>query len=242
MKRSLFLAALLAAATADAAVYRCTGADGATTYSQTPCSAAAERVVVDKAPGSTGTSADCRVAEPFSRAVAKMMKQRLSKDETIAEFGGPGALKSGAGRLVNYVYLYGASPNMTQERIVTLTMAQCGSGAFGDVSCPALPNAYTEAGGGCEGEFSEFDADPQVNVFARNREKSDARARERSEQMSAQTDKMKADYAQRERSRQCREAIQRKIDQIDISIQAGADPNGHKLPLRRLRKQQSECG
>lgn len=242
MKRLLPVAMLLAAATAGADVYRCTAADGSTTFSQTPSSASAERVAVDAAPSAGTGSGDCRVAEPFARAVAKLMRQGLSRDETVAEFGGPGALQSGAGRLVDYVYLYRDSRGMTQDRMVTLTMAQCASGSLGDVSCEALPASYTDAGGGCDGEFSAWDAEPRVDVFARNRARSEARAREVAELRAAQSAKMQADYALRERSRKCRDAIQQKINRIEISIQAGADPNGHRLALKRLRDEQRKCG
>lgn len=242
MKRSFLVAAALTAATAHADVYRCIDADGSTTFSQTPCSESAERVPVDTVQPAGSSTGDCRVAEPFARAVAKLMRQGLSKDETIAEFGGQDAMQSGAGRLVNYVYLYHDSRGMTQDRMVALTMAQCASGSLGDVSCEALPASYTGAGGGCDGEFSARDAEPQVDVFARNRQRSEARTREAAELMSAQSAQMQADYARRERSRKCRAAVQQKINLIEISIQAGADPNGHRLALKRLRDEQRKCG
>lgn len=241
MKTLILLAALLAAVTAHAAVYKCTGPDGSTTFSQTPCSDTAERVSIDTATPAGTRGGDCRVAEPFARAVANLMRQGLTKTETIAEFGGPGAMQSGAQRLVNYVYLYQDSRNMTKDRMVTLTMAQCDSGSLGDVSCEALPESYTSAGGGCDGEFSAYDAEPRVDVFARNRERSYERAREAADLQAAQTAKMKDDYARRERVRQCRDAIQHKINDIEIRIQAGADPNGHRLALKRLREDQQAC-
>lgn len=241
MNRLFLLAAVLAASTADAAVYRCTAADGSTTFSQTPCSESAERISVDSAQPAGATTGDCSVADPFARAVANLMRQGLSKDETIAEFGGPSALQSGAGRLVNYVYIYQHSRNMTKDRMVTLAMAQCESGSLGNLSCEALPVSYTNAGGGCDGEFSAWDAEPRVDVFARNRSRSEARAREAAELQAEQSDKLQQEYARRERVRQCRDAIQHKINDIEIRIQAGADPNGHRLALKRLREDQQSC-
>lgn len=241
MPRFLLPALMLAAATASADVYRCTGPDGSTTFSQTPCSQSAERVAVESARPAARTSVDCRVAEPFARAVAKLMRQGLSKDETIAEFGGPQALRPGAERLVDYVYLYRDSRGMTQDRMVALTMAQCESGSLGDVSCAALPSGYTDAGGGCGGEFSAYDAEPQVDVFARNRARSEVRTREAAALQAEQSAKLQEDYARRERVRQCREKIQHEINLVEIQIQAGADPNSHRRTLQRLRADQKAC-
>lgn len=169
------------------------------------------------------------------------MRQGFTKEETIAEHGGAGEISPGTQKLINYVYLYRDTRGMSQDRVVALTAAQCESGSLGDVSCQALPSSYTRAGGGCDGEFSARAAEPQVDVFARNRAKSEARAREASQLQSAQIDKLKEDYERRERVRQCKQEKQTEIDKRELSIHAGADPNGHRLALQRLRSDMKKC-
>ena len=238
---TLALAALLAPAAASAGIYKCTGADGSVTYSQRPCAPNAEPVAVESRRSTPAGTADCAHAAHFADSVAWLMLQGLDKDEAIDEYGGPDALSSGAARLVNYVYLYDGTNGMTRDRLTSLTRAQCESGALGDVSCANLPVSYTEAGGGCEAEFRARDAEPKVDVFARNRERAMARTREAAALRAAQGEKMLEEYAAREALRKCREPIQRELNQHQMAIDLGAHPSQRKHEMKRLRRQLAEC-
>lgn len=241
MKKALLLASLAIAMPAYADVYRCVGADGATTFSQTPCSDSAEKVAVSSSPAATET-ADCAIAETFARSTSRLMRQNVDKDRLFAQFGGTDAFDDGSTRIVNYVYQYQDTQSMSQDRIVELAVAQCRAGAFGGVSCETLPTAYTESGGGCDGSFSASSADYSVDVFAIHRAQAEERQQASNELYRRQVEALSESYAKLERGTQCRQKIDQKIARIDAAIYAGSDPNGHRLELKRLRAEQAKCG
>lgn len=237
----MLLAFLALATPVNADVYRCVGADGATTYSQTPCSTSAEIVAVTSNAVSTGT-ADCAFAESFIRSTARLMRQRVDKDRLFDQFGGPDAFDDGATKIVNYVYQYQDTRSMSQDRIAELAVARCKTGAFGGVNCESLPTSYTESGGGCGESFSAPRADYSVDVFAIHRAKAEERQQASAELNKKQAEELQKHYADVERGTQCRQKIEQKIFQIELRIQAGADPNGHRLELKRLREKLAKCG
>ena len=238
---TLALAVSLAPAAADAGIYKCRGADGTVTYSQRPCSPNAEEVAVESRRSVPAGTTDCAHASHFADSVAWLMLQGLDKDEAIQEYGGPDALSAGAARLVNYVYLYDGTNGLSRDRLTALARAQCESGALGDVSCAELPVSYTRAGGGCEAEFRAREAEPKVDVFARNRERAMERTREAAALRAAQGEKMLEEYAAREAVRKCREPIQRELNNHQMAIDLGAHPSQRKHEMKRLRRQLSEC-
>ena len=241
MNRLLLLVFLAFVMPAQADVYRCVSADGSTTFSQTPCSGSAEKVAVDSKPTVKG-SADCEFADKFVRSTSRLMRQNVDKGRLIKQFGGPEAFDDNATRIVNYVYQYEDSRSVTQDRIADLAMGQCQAGAFGSVSCETLPKAYTESGGGCDGTFSASHADYSVDVFAIHRDRAEERARESHERQRQQAEELSEHYAALQRGTECRDKIEAKIFRIETQIWAGADPNGHRLELKRLREQLSKCG
>ena len=162
MNRLIVLLLLLAGTQTFADVFRCTGEDGSVTFSQTPCSKAAERVSVETGSTSTATSKNCKHAGHFSEAVARLMRQGMEKSDMLDEFGGADKFSRDSMRLVNYVYQFKSSGNVSPERIATLTTTQCETGTLGNVSCSALPEKYISAGGGCSKSFEPTSAAPQA--------------------------------------------------------------------------------
>lgn len=239
MKRIACLLVLLVAASASADVYRCTDASGSVTFSQTPCAGGAERVNLDATKSKAAT--ECRYAEHFSRAIGSLMRKGVEKDDALKEFGGADDFSRGALRLVNYVYQYRSTRSMSVDRIVTLTSTQCETGTLGDVSCEALPEAYTKAGGGCGGGFSAERAAPQASVFGLDHAARAEKQRESMARTRAQSDRMMQQIEDQRRIDACRAKLQQRVSEIETLIYAGADPNGHRLELQRLRKKQSEC-
>ena len=241
MKQTLALALLVLVTPAYGDVYKCVGDDGATTFSQTPCSASAEKVAVASKRSSTG-SADCSFAEGFARTTSRLMRQGVDKDRFFQQYGGPEAFDNGSTRMVHYVYQYRDAQGMSQDRIAELAVAQCNTGAFGGLTCESLPRAYTDSGGGCDGSFSANRAYYDVDTFAIHREKAEARQREQAELMKKQADEMREYYAQQKRTAACRKDIEQEITRIEVLISAGSDPRSHRSKLKRLRAKLEKCG
>jgi hypothetical protein len=241
LKQTLLLALLALVIPVYADVYRCVGADGATTYSQTPCSAAAEKVVVVSKALSTGTT-DCAFAENFIRSTSRLMRQRVDKDRLIDQFGGPDAFDDGATKIVQYIYQYEHMQSMSQDRIVELAVTQCKTGAFGGVTCESLPKSYTDSGGGCGESFSADSAHYSVDVFAIHRAEANERQQASAELRKKQIEELSKRHTDLERGTQCRQKIEQQIFQIESRIYAGGDPNGQRLELKRLREKLGECG
>ena len=241
MKQTLLLAFLALVMPVHADVYRCIGADGATVYSQTPCSTSAEKVSIRSNAVSTGT-ADCAFAENFIRSTSRLMRQGVDKDRLFDQFGGPDAFDAGATKIVHYVYQYRDTRSMAQNRIAELAVSQCKTGTFGGVNCESLPKSYTESGGGCGESFSAHRADYNVDVFAIHQAEAEERQQARAELNKKQAEELQKHYADLERGTQCRQKIEQQIFQIESRIYAGADPNGHRLELKRLRAKLDACG
>ena len=241
MKQTLLLALLILFMPAHADVYRCVGADGATTFSQTPCSATAEKVAVSSNRASAGP-ADCDFAENFARTTSRLMRQGVDKNRLFDQFGGPEAFDTGTTKMVHYVYQYRDNQSMSQDRIAELAIAQCNSGTFGAVSCESLPEAYTKSGGGCGGSFSAHRAYYDVDTFAIHREQAVERQREQSDRSRKQAEERRKYYADQKRTAKCRKETELEIARIEVLIQAGSDARSHRSKLDRLRAKLAKCG
>ncbi len=247
MNRVLLLASLAMAITAHADIYRCVGADGSTTFSQSPCSDTAEKIAVNRgsrssALSSSSENADCSYAADFARVSSRLMRAGADKDRVFKEFGGRGAFDDGAARIVDYVFKYQNAKHVTEDRIAELASGQCGAGNFGGLNCDALPAAYTDKGGGCGESFSAQHAYYSVDTFAVHRERSEARRQATAERMREQAERNRKRSAELDRGDQCAEPIRREIDDIQMRIRAGSDPNGHRHNLQRLKKKLAKCG
>ena len=241
MKLTLLLALLILFASAHADVYRCVGTDGATTFSQTPCSATAEIVAISSNRASAGT-ADCDFAENFARTASRLMREGVDKDRLFEQFGGPEAFDNGATKMVHYVYQYRDNQSMSQDRIAELAIAQCNTGTFGAVSCESLPKAYTKSGGGCSGSFSARRAYYDVDTFAIHREKAAERQREQAELSRKQAEERRKYYADQKRIAKCRKNLEQELARIEVQMQASSDPRRYRSKRERLRAKLAKCG
>ncbi len=231
----------MACTQASADVYRCTGEDGSVTFSQTPCSKAAERVSVDSGAPATATSKDCKHAGHFSDAVARLMQVGMEKSDVLDEFGGAEKFSRDSMRLVNYVYQFKSTKSITPERIATLTSTQCETGTLGDVSCAALPEKYTRAGGGCSKSFSPNSAAPQAFDFSAQNKVRAKKDREKHEFIAEQGRKMAEQREHERKVSECRAEFQSRIDHIQGQMRMGSDPSRHRVELQRLERKMSEC-
>lgn len=165
MTKRLLLLFAATACPAHADVYRCVDADGATTFSQTPCSQTAERISVKSGPAASAEEPNC---EP-------------------------------------------------------------------------LPEANGILEGGCRETSSAATAKPKVNAFGTRNDAERERVQAAADKRKKQIEKMQADREKQRRIQQCRQKIQSEINQIEMRIFAGADPNGQRRELKRLRARMQKC-
>jgi len=150
------LVLLLAPTAGSAQVFRCTDADGAVIFRQTPCAEAEARpdapAAVAPAPAE---GADCRLANRFAGVVARYMRAGATSDQVFDRYGGVDTLSRSSVGVINYVYSFRTSDTVSVERIAGLSQAKCEAEAFGALRCENLPQTFTRTQGGCE--FDEGD-------------------------------------------------------------------------------------
>ena len=73
------------------------------------------------------------------------------------------------------------------------------------------------------------------------RAEADERVRVAAERRAEQGERMMANIEKQRRVDQCRQNYQTEISRIEMRIFAGADPNGERLELKRLRKKMQQC-
>lgn len=142
--------AILSCANVHAEIFKCTDDAGEVTYSQTPC-AKDHKIVnvmgVESTPKVESTA--CRYANRFALETARGMKQGTRSDEIFDQYGGLDSLSKGTIGIINYVYRFRTSEDVSAERIAALTETSCKAESLGDVSCEKLPIAFTDTLGGC---------------------------------------------------------------------------------------------
>jgi hypothetical protein len=124
-----------------AAAYKCTDENGNISYSQMPCETDQKAMRLDSS-GVRGTDTQvCAQTPQFTEQV--VVKMRAGNDSTgvIAEYGGLEGISKPALSIINYIYTYKLSPNMTPERIGALVLRKCNNQAFGEVTYADIPGA-----------------------------------------------------------------------------------------------------
>lgn len=136
--------------TAQAAIYKCMGADGGVTYTHTPCADSQTTNKVLKSSGNANNGADCRIANTFALDVAEKMRAGQSSDSVFLEYGGIDALRPTAISIINYVYSHKQNYATVPARIAQLSAARCDASAYGNPTCDQFPMTYIRGVGGCE--------------------------------------------------------------------------------------------
>lgn len=241
--RFVAIAVLLTALDCDLAqadIYKCTDTDGSITYSQTPCPK--QKTESLGSSGSGAAAIDCAHANRFAFTSARLMQGGVSSSDLFNRYGGVDALSKGSINLINYVYGFRTSGNVTAERIASLTQAKCKARSLGDVSCEALPLSYTESIGGCDATEEDLAAvEGTTSAAALNSApvtgSSNAAAETRAERAAADQRR----EAQRE---SCKDRYRDKIDEIDAEMRRGySSQQGevYREQLRRLTQQMRKC-
>jgi hypothetical protein len=124
-----------------AAAYKCKDENGNISYSQMPCpenQSAAEL----KAASTRGANNDvCAQTQQFTDKVVVKMRAGNDSGSVISEYGGLEGISKPALSIINYIYTYKLSPNMTPERIGALVLSKCNNQAFGEVTYADIPGA-----------------------------------------------------------------------------------------------------
>ena len=227
-------AALLMCPYAQAEVYTCTDAEGSLTYQQTPCpTQKVEKVSLQK-PGST--EMDCSYANKFAVSTARLMRSGAGSDEVFNRYGGLDSLSRGTIGVINYVYSYRTSEDVTIERIAGLAQAKCRVGSFGDASCEAMPLSFTDGLGGCDAdENAELMASEQVNEPEQPLIAASAPKPVRSNTSSGRS---------AEQIEACKKQYRDAIDDIDADMRRGytsAQGEVYRERLRTLTERLRDC-
>lgn len=231
---------------AHADVYKCVGADGAVTFSQTPCPGEDVSIISRSVSTHSGDDTDCTHASRFALATAKTMRDGASSAELFSRYGGLDSLSKGTINIINYVYGYRANKDVSVERVAALTQAKCRARSLGDVSCGALPFTYTEQLGGCDATSKEAEA---TSVASEQFAAPLPALREAEEAQRASSDaQLSFDVASKARAeqqrQQCRHSTQRSIDNINAQMRGGySSEQGerYRVRLRELREQLRDC-
>jgi hypothetical protein len=211
---------LVMGAPVQAGVFKCTAEDGGLTFQQTPCPE--QKVEKVRTETQSEETLDCSFSNRFAVSTARLMRAGVTSKEVFDSYGGLDALSRSSIGVINYVFSFRTSDDVTVERIAGLADAKCRVGSFGDATCEALPLSFTEGVGGCdgEGEAQEILAEAQGETpsFAATPTRSFASGRSDEE---IQT---------------CKKHYRDAIDEIDAEMRKGYGSEQGEIYRQRLRQ------
>ena len=155
------------------------------------------------------------------------------------QYGGLEGMSKSAVNIVNYVYMYQHSSDLSADRIAALAGHKCKARAFGDASCEAMPFRFIESIGGCGDD--EDDERPASAATVNNAQLLSASP---ASGTTERTDRQTRPPEARDQSRDCKERLQKQIDRINSDMRSGySSQQGERYRerLRTLRKQMSDC-
>ena len=209
-----------------AGVHKCTDADGNIMYSQTPCDAQGSANVNMAGFSSQSTELDCSYANRFALSTARRMRIGTGPTELFNLYGGLDELSRGALGVINYVYSFLTSSDVSVEQIATFTEAKCQAQSLGVVNCTALPSTCTDTIGGC--------------AVSAGQERPAVQAAPMSNVVRAQTKPKQTN----EFTGQCQKWYRDSIDQIDAQMQrdhSAEEGEFYRKELRELTQRLREC-
>ena len=209
-----------------AEVHKCTDADGNIMYSQTPCAAQSSANANMAGFSLQSTEMDCSYASRFALSTARRMRVGTGSTELFNLYGGLDELSKGALGVINYVYSFLTSSDVSVEQIATFTEAKCQAQSLGIVNCAALPSTYTDTIGGC--------------AVSAGQERPAVQAAPTSNVVRAQTKPKQTN----EFTEQCQKWYRDSIDQIDAQMQrdySAEEGEFFRKELRELTQRLREC-
>lgn len=233
----LFLACLWPVAGV-AEIFKCVAADGALTFSQTPCPEKDSKVTVQKTVKSNiGEADECQYAHRFALATAEEMKAGTSSATVFDRYGGLSALSRGSVGLISYVFQYRTNEDVSAERVAALSVAKCRVRSFGDVGCEQLPAAFTNRLGGCQQDDENGGPLPFAGA-------AHGQSPPPEPNLSQQARYRETRALKETRSKACKEGIREQIDKINSEMRSGySSSRGNKLRDKRrtLENRLREC-
>ena len=221
----LLLSTIFFGGDANADIYKCTDVDGNVMYSQTPCKNQASESV-GRTDSKSANVMDCSLASRFAITTARHMRAGSRSDEVFNRYGGLDSLSKGTIGVINYVYSFRTSANVSEDRIGVLAQAKCRARSFGDVSCEALPLSFIQGLGGCDEEGWE---EPPIEAAPPVASRTTARA----------------NYSRNDEfTMQCKKRYRDQIDAIDAEMRRGyssAQGEAYRARLRVLTQQLRRC-
>jgi hypothetical protein len=140
---------LFVATNVQADVFKCTAEDGGVTFQQTPCPD--EKVERVATPEAVPEELDCQYSVRFAESTARFMRAGLTSAEIFARYDGIDSLSRPSISVINYVYSFRTTDDVSVERISSLAEAKCQVGSFGEATCESFPSSFTEQFGSCDG-------------------------------------------------------------------------------------------
>ena len=159
------------------------------------------------------------------------MQSGITSAELFQAFGGVDSLSRGAIGIVNYVYSFRTTEQVSAERIAGLTEIKCQARALGDVSCETLPRQFTKRFGGCE---AADDSSPlQAANIAQAIGTSDESATQT--QAATSTGRPVSPAPDTQAVEQCKKRYRDQIDAIDAEMRRGYSSEQGEAYRERLR-------
>lgn len=244
------LAAFALSPDAEAGVYKCVDTDGSITYTQTPCPNQVTTAVTTSSRPAADDAMDCKHANQFALTVARSMKGGRASADSFAHYGGFDGLSKSAINIINYVYVFQHSSDVSADRIAALTNNKCKARSFGLVNCETMPYGYIEQIGGCDQdddedspETDQINAD-DVSSLQQAQALAERPVQSGASETNAATRSLYSQKTDDERRSQCKDKIQSEIDGINTSMRSGyssAQGEQYREQLRTLRNRMSDC-
>ena len=212
---------LVASVPGRADVFKCTAEDGGLTFQQTPCPEQKVEKVAAQVPVVADKETDCSFANRFAVSTARLMRAGVKSNEVFDRYGGLDALSRPTIGVINYVFSFRTSDDVTVERIAELAGAKCKVGSFGDAKCETLPLSFTDGIGGCDGDLQN-----EV-IIAETRAETNLAAR--APQQSANSGRSL------EAIEACKQHYRDEIDEIDAEMRGGYGSEQGEVYRQRLR-------
>lgn len=245
--RYLLLLFLITCWPVQAQVYKCVAANGALTFSQTPCPDKDSKVTLERtATNNVADEADCTLAHDFALVTAHDMKRGVDSSTVFDGYGGLSSLSGESVSLISYVYQYRTNDEVSAEKVAALSLAKCEAGSFGDVSCERLPRAYTIRLGGCDTPEEIADAvmigrmqgsgavksPPSTNAAVPSQTRTYGSPEARA---LAYAERREAEEREEHRRTACRKDIREEIDAINAEMRSGYSASRGSTLQNRLR-------
>jgi len=227
------LCVLVTSGDADADVHKCADADGNIMYSQTPCDAQGNANTNMAGFSSQSTAMDCSYANRFALSTARRMRVGTGSTELFNLYGGLDELSTGALGVMNYVYSFLTSSDVSVEQIAAMTEAKCQARSLGIINCEALPLAYKKRIGGCA-------VAGEKRTVRAEQERPAVQTAPTSNVVRTQTKPMQTN----EFTEQCQKWYRDSIEQIDAQMQRDLSPEEsefYRKELHELTQRLREC-